>query len=100
MKTFLILISLLSLITAQDAQVLPPHPELENPSIQGINKEYPHVTFIRYDSYENALILRLKKHWSIYMEWYSLDGERFELFGISDILLKDIKAVMLVGDGI
>ena len=38
------------------AQDRPPHPELENPDIQGINKEYPHATFISYDNRQNALL--------------------------------------------
>ena len=37
------------------AQERPPHPEIENPAIQGINKEYPHATFISFDNRENAL---------------------------------------------
>jgi beta-glucosidase len=49
---------------------------------------------------ENDLFLRLKKEGSIYTAWYSLDGEKFELLGTADILLKDIKAGLIVGDGI
>ena len=30
---------------ALQAQVRPAHPELENPAIQGINKEYLHASF-------------------------------------------------------
>ncbi len=33
----------------------PPHPELENPAIQGINKEDPRASFFSYTSRENAL---------------------------------------------
>lgn len=38
------------------AHARPPYSDLENPAIQGINKEYPHATFISYDSLENALL--------------------------------------------
>ncbi len=37
------------------AQERPTHHELENPSIQGINKEYPHASFISYENRETAL---------------------------------------------
>ena len=37
------------------AQDRPPHPELENPAIQGVNKEYPHASFISYTNRETAL---------------------------------------------
>ena len=38
-----------------NAQDRPPHPELENPSLQGINKELPRASFISYESKELAL---------------------------------------------
>lgn len=50
------LINGLFFITFLNAQVRIPHPELENPTIQGINKENPHATFISYASRENALL--------------------------------------------
>ena len=50
------LIGGLLLFTSLQAQDRPPHPELENPAIQGINKEYPHATFISYDTRENAIL--------------------------------------------
>ncbi|MDP3442348.1 MAG: glycoside hydrolase family 2 TIM barrel-domain containing protein, partial [Ignavibacteria bacterium] len=56
MKKYLILISMLFLITALNAQVRTPHHEIENPSIQGINKLSPRASFISYDSRENALL--------------------------------------------
>lgn len=56
MKKYLILISMLFLITALNAQVRNPHHEIENPSIQGINKLSPRASFISYDSRENALL--------------------------------------------
>jgi beta-galactosidase len=43
----------LSLIV--QAQERPPHPELENPAIQGINKELPRASFVSYGSRELAL---------------------------------------------
>lgn len=44
------------LATTLQAQDRPTHPELENPAIQGINKEYPHSTFISYDDRETAIV--------------------------------------------
>jgi beta-galactosidase len=51
----ILLLGILS-ITVLKAQDRLPHPELENPAIQGINKEPPHATFISFDTRENALI--------------------------------------------
>ncbi len=48
----------------------------------------------------NSLILRLEKYGSIYTAYYSLDGVKFEKMGAADILLKDIKAGLIVCDGI
>jgi beta-glucosidase len=48
----------------------------------------------------NPLILKLEKNGSIYTAFYSLDGEKFEKLGSADILLKDIRAGLLVCDGI
>jgi hypothetical protein len=48
----------------------------------------------------NALILKLDKKGSIYTAYYALDGGKFELLGTIDILLKDIKAGLMVSDGI
>lgn len=52
-----ILFLLSSLISSTDilAQDRLPHPELENPAIQGVNKEYPHASFISYPNREIAL---------------------------------------------
>ena len=50
------IILVIFLISTLQAQDRPPHPELENPVIQGINKEYPHATFISYDNRQNALL--------------------------------------------
>ncbi|MEJ2628302.1 MAG: hypothetical protein P8078_07080 [bacterium] len=57
MRKLFILLSGILLISALRAQDRPPHPELENPAIQGINKEYPHATFISYDNRETALLI-------------------------------------------
>jgi beta-glucosidase len=48
----------------------------------------------------NALTLRLEKNGSIYTAYYSLDGIKFEKLGTADILLKDIRAGLMVCDGI
>jgi beta-galactosidase len=54
-KQLSILFSGMLLVAILQAQDRPPHPELENPAIQGINKEYPHATFISYENRETAL---------------------------------------------
>ena len=48
----------------------------------------------------NALILKLDKNGSIYTAYYSLDGDKFEKLGTANILLKDIKAGLIVCDGV
>jgi beta-glucosidase len=48
----------------------------------------------------NALILSLEKRGSIYTACYSLDGIKFEKLGTADMLLKDIKAGLIVCDGV
>ena len=55
MKKLSVIISILLSVVTLIAQNRQPHPELENPAIQGINKEYPHATFISYANRENAL---------------------------------------------
>ena len=55
MKRIFHLLGFLFFITSLQAQDRPPHPELENPAIQGINKELPRASFISYDSREAAL---------------------------------------------
>jgi len=49
---------------------------------------------------ESSLILKLEKTGSIYTASYSLDGEKFDKLGTADLLLKDIKAGLIVCDGI
>jgi beta-glucosidase-like glycosyl hydrolase len=48
----------------------------------------------------NSLILKLEKKGSIYTAYYSLDGSKFDKLGTADILLKDIKAGLIVCDGV
>ncbi|MEJ2596290.1 MAG: glycoside hydrolase, partial [bacterium] len=48
----------------------------------------------------NPLILKLDKKGSEYTAYYSLDGDKFEKLGTADILLKDIKAGLIVCDGV
>jgi beta-glucosidase len=48
----------------------------------------------------NALILRLEKNGSIYTAYYSLDGIKFDKLGTADLLLKDIRAGLMVCDGV
>lgn len=49
---------------------------------------------------DNPLILKLEKKGSLYTAYYSLDGNTFELLGTADLLLKNIKAGLIVTDGI
>jgi hypothetical protein len=49
---------------------------------------------------ENYLYLKLDKKGSIYTAYYSLDGNNYTLLGVVDILLKDIRAGLIVCDGI
>jgi beta-glucosidase len=48
----------------------------------------------------DALILKLEKNGSMYTAYYSWDGEKFEKLGTANILLKDIKAGLIVCDGV
>ena len=48
----------------------------------------------------NNLWLKLEKKGSFYTALYSLDGENFKILGTADILLKDVKAGLIVCDGI
>lgn len=63
----LFLISALISSTGILAQDRPPHPELENPAIQGINKEYPRASFISYPNRETALASEKKKSSNLLM---------------------------------
>ena len=55
-----LLIGLLALTDVM-AQDRPPHPELENPAIQGINKEYPRASFISYPDRKSTRLN--SSHW-------------------------------------
>jgi beta-glucosidase-like glycosyl hydrolase len=48
----------------------------------------------------NFLILKLEKKGSLYTASWSTDGTKFEKLGTADMLLKDIKAGLIVCDGI
>lgn len=48
----------------------------------------------------NFLILKLEKKGSIYSAFYSLDGSKFDKLGTADVLLKDIRAGLIVCDGV
>ena len=48
----------------------------------------------------NSLILKLEKSGSIYTAYYSLDGVKYDKLGTANSLLKDIKAGLIVCDGI
>jgi len=48
----------------------------------------------------NPLLLTLEKKGSIYTAYYSLDGNKFDKLGTADMLLKDIKAGLIVCDGV
>ena len=48
----------------------------------------------------SPLYLKLEKKGGIYTAYYSLDGTKFEKLGTAETLLKDIKAGLIVCDGI
>jgi len=49
---------------------------------------------------ERPLYLRLTKQGSLYTGYYSLDGASFEKLGSVDMLLKDVRAGLIVCDGV
>ncbi|HSO87785.1 MAG TPA: hypothetical protein VLQ91_14605, partial [Draconibacterium sp.] len=49
---------------------------------------------------DNALYLKLEKKGSTYTAFYSVDGKTSEKLGTADMLLKDIRAGLVVCDGI
>ncbi|HBG56642.1 MAG TPA: glycoside hydrolase family 2, partial [Porphyromonadaceae bacterium] len=55
MRRFFYLACILFFATNLLAQDRAPHPELENPAIQGINKELPRASFVSYNNREVAL---------------------------------------------
>jgi len=48
----------------------------------------------------NALILKLEKNGGVYTAYYSLDGDKFDKLGTANLLLKDIRAGLIVCDGV
>lgn len=70
MRRYSFFMCLLFLVAAINAQDRPPHPELENPAIQGINKEEARAVFVSYESREAALQNEREKS----SQWRSLNG--------------------------
>jgi beta-glucosidase-like glycosyl hydrolase len=48
----------------------------------------------------NALIVKLEKYGSVYTAYYSFEGNKFEKLGTANLLLKDIRAGLIVCDGV
>ncbi len=67
---------------------------------KGIAKSIASFNLKKEITGNNALILKLEKKGSNYTAFYSLDGVKFDKLGTASILLKDIKAGLLVCDGI
>jgi beta-glucosidase len=67
---------------------------------KGLTKSLASVDLMEEITGDNALILKLEKKGSLYTASYSLDGENYETLGTADILLKDIKAGLIVCDGV
>ena len=66
----------------------------------GIAKSMASFNLRKEITASSPLMLRLEKNGSVYTAYYSLDGEKFEKMGSADLLLKDIKAGLIVCDGI
>ena len=66
----------------------------------GITKSMAAFNLNKEVTGNNALILRLEKKGSIYSAFYSVDGNKFDTLGTANILLKDIKAGLIVCDGV
>jgi len=49
---------------------------------------------------DNALVLRLEKKGNLYTASYSSDGKNFKVIGNADIILKDLKAGIIVCNGV
>lgn len=69
-KIIFLLLGVLFTTVILHAQDRPPHPELENPTIQGINKEHPRAAFVSYSSREAAMQNDREKS----SQWMSLNG--------------------------
>ncbi len=66
----------------------------------GLTKSLASVDLREEITGDNALILKLEKKGSLYTASYSLDGKNDETLGTADILLKDIRAGLIVCDGV
>jgi beta-glucosidase-like glycosyl hydrolase len=66
----------------------------------GITKSFATINLKNEIVGENALFLKLEKKGSTYNAFYSVDGKTFDKLGTADMLLKDIKAGLIVCDGI
>jgi beta-glucosidase len=66
----------------------------------GITKSMASFNLRNEITESNTLILKLEKKGSIYTAYYSLDGDKFETLGTADILIKDIRAGLIVCDGV
>jgi beta-glucosidase len=66
----------------------------------GLTKSIASVDLMEEITGDNALILKLGKKGSLYTASYSLDGGNYETLGTADILLKDIRAGLIVCDGV
>ena len=66
----------------------------------GITKSVATFNLRKEVTGDNPLLLKLEKKGSIYTAYYSLDGNKFETLGTADKLLKDIRAGLIVCDGV
>lgn len=66
----------------------------------GIAKSIANLNIKKEVIGDNALVLKLVKKGSMYTAYYSTDGNKFEKLGTADMLLKDIKAGLIVCDGV
>ncbi len=66
----------------------------------GISKSVASFNLKKEVTGNNSLLLKLEKKGSIYTAYYSSDGTKYEKLETADMLLKDIKAGLIVCDGI
>lgn len=66
----------------------------------GIAKSMATFNLTKEVTGSSALILKLEKAGSLYTAYYSLDGVKFEKLGSANASLKDIKAGLIVCDGV
>ena len=67
---------------------------------KGITKSVGTFNLKKEITGDNFLTLKLEKKGSFYTAYYSLDGSKFEKLAVANILLKDIKAGLIVCDGV